>query len=150
MSDELAKRAVAVFKWAPGMRGQGSIYWKKTTAPYRGRIDVMEGRPCVIVRRILARGTCEAIFFAEDPVPDIADPATIGCMLAQVREAWGNERMHPAWTDEHVIHEDGGCTGEWYMEYSLVDDNSYDTEAEAIIAAMEALPPACPEPRGDR
>ena len=64
----------------------------------------------------------------EHLLPDLADPATLGCLLALVREAWGE--------DTWVQHED-----EWTC--FVVLDNQVDhycgtSEAEALVVALEA------------
>ena len=67
-------------------------------------------------------------------VPDLSDPATVGALLALVREAWGDPCLHvgllPArwgvWTSQNrPLHE---CVGKAL------------TEAEALVAALEAAP----------
>ena len=63
---------------------------------------------------------------ALDVLPDLADPATLGCLLALVREAWGSEREVCEWSHVHSRWMFLGETGE--------------TEAEALIAALEATP----------
>ena len=67
-------------------------------------------------------------------LPDLTDPATVGCLLALVREAWGNPEMGPA-----------GVDGRWAV--ALVRENSRtgrivvrDTEAAALVAALDAAP----------
>ena len=79
---DLARALAGVegFVWSAGMRGWGLLYWKRDTASYKGKIDVMEGKPCVIVKRSLGRGTCEAIFFKE-VFPDLNDAATGGVLI---------------------------------------------------------------------
>jgi len=69
-------------------------------------------------------------------VPDLRDPATLGCVLALVREAWDDvEAYVMPWHDE-----DGGYT------VCLPDDDGTrlvsegDTEAEALVAALESAP----------
>lgn len=64
--------------------------------------------------------------------PDFTDPATIGCLLALVREAWG---------DGVYLLPDGG----WYVKgarlkngYSISLGICADTEAAALVAALEA------------
>lgn len=66
-------------------------------------------------------------------IPDFSDPATLGCLLALVREAWGQDdmgafRYKSRWCVEHTS-EDAQCAA-FYG----------DTEAEALVAALEAAP----------
>lgn len=69
---------------------------------------------------------------ADAGLPDLADPATLGCLLALVREAWG---------DPYLC-----CVGDretgWRLDgYAAVEDiHSYRSEAEALVAALEAAP----------
>jgi hypothetical protein len=109
----LAKRAVACkgWRWMPGMR-----WW---TEDDRGRLDDFQleymGRPLYAL-------------------PDLTDPATLGCLLALVREA------HPR--DRGLVPIDMG-DGEWQVilkherKWSHVVGKS---EAEALVAALEAAP----------
>ncbi len=65
-----------------------------------------------------------------DPLPDISDPATLGCVLALVREAWGDSAAHAV------------PDGDWHI-YGDMPETEYaigDTEAEALVAALEAAP----------
>ena len=67
-----------------------------------------------------------------DALPDLTDPATLGCLLALVREAWGDPFLCPAADRE---------TGWWLNGYAAVDYlQSYRTEAEALVAALEGAP----------
>jgi len=72
----------------------------------------------------------------EDSLPDLTDPATMGCLLALVREAWGDDEAYAIpWNDE-----DGGwtlCVGE---EDRSVNVSEGDTEAEALVFALEDAP----------
>jgi hypothetical protein len=70
-------------------------------------------------------------------LPDLTDPATLGCLLALVREAWG---------DPYLIatKERGSC---WIIAIHLCDAMLVGgryirgaTEIEALIAALEAAP----------
>ena len=67
-----------------------------------------------------------------DALPDLTDPATLGCLLALVREAWGDPFLCPAADRE---------TGWWLNGYAAVDYlQSYRSEAEALVAVLEAAP----------
>ena len=63
--------------------------------------------------------------------PDFTDPATLGCLLALVREAYDNERAHvrPA-------------AGAWVFHTldPLAPCVTAPTEAQCLVAALEAAP----------
>jgi hypothetical protein len=75
-----------------------------------------------------------------DWLPDLTDPATLGCLLALVREAWGdhatsfaNKYEKPTWV--------------WSVYDGRVSSDDYgheiakgSTEAEALVAALENAP----------
>ena len=65
-----------------------------------------------------------------DALPDLTDPATLGCLLALVREAWGDCHAYlapgPGW------FAGSGSRNAVYGEGA--------TEAEALVAALEAAP----------
>jgi hypothetical protein len=101
MSD-LAKRAVACrhWRWMPGMLIDDGT---RLSAP--------------LPHRMLA---------ALDALPDLTDPATLGCLLALVREAWGRPGAVCACIPSDALWR---CCGEYGA-----------TEAEALVAALEAAP----------
>lgn len=114
-SDDLARRAVAAphWRWMPGMR-----YTLPTTS--------LHGR--------WKPGLSQHI------MPDLSDPATVGALLALVREAWD-------WPNAFACHDEigwyvpngqTGCSVEWQIEAS--DGERHDTEAAALVAALEAAP----------
>ena len=59
--------------------------------------------------------------------PDLTDPATLGCLLALVREAW-----EPYGTFVSTHRYDGG---EWSIRTLPIP--MFATEAEALVAALE-------------
>ena len=72
----------------------------------------------------------------EDALPDLADPATLGCLLALVREAWGDPVADVRYRGEG---EDWACrcqSQSWFDP-----DITGATQAEALVAALEAAPP---------
>jgi hypothetical protein len=113
-ADELGRRAVACkhFYWVQGM-----------LSSHGRRVGVwIPGTVC---------GSSEP-----EPVwPDLDDPATLGCLLYLVREAWGAERASAWW---------GEANKEWVADVRGRDDRGpvfvKDTEAEALVAALEAAP----------
>jgi hypothetical protein len=111
----LARRAVACkgWRWMPGML----------------RLDGY--RAC---HRIVPR----ALIPAED-VPDLTDPATLGCLLALVREAWkGDEWISCAYARKERSWVVTSC----HISALLVSGMHIHgaTEAEALVAALEAAP----------
>ena len=65
----------------------------------------------------------------DDP-PDLTDPATIGCLLALVREAW-----EPYGTFVSTHRYDGG---EWSIRTLPIP--MFATEAESLLVALEGAP----------
>jgi hypothetical protein len=149
MSDEktktdLARRAVACpgWRWMPGMRIGGTehllTYGRWDTPKGWGNARVVavaeDGSPHV---HGWADGEIEADH-ENGPLPDVDDPATLGCLLALVREVWRDDSIHCAsWmTSEGVVW--------WDVESRR--DSVRDrlgrargaTEAEALVAALEA------------
>jgi hypothetical protein len=71
-------------------------------------------------------------------IPDLSDPGSIGCLLALVRKAWDDERISVAFAkaEGRFVIVDSLCS-------AMLADGRYfygDTEAEALIAALEAAP----------
>ena len=63
-------------------------------------------------------------------LPDLRDPATVGCLLALVREAWGDPAI--CIVEEHR---------DWWARLNGLPLCAFaDTEAEALVAALEAAP----------
>ncbi len=113
----LARRAIACegWRWLPGMR------WVDQEHGTEGRIEDDEDAGCFTA--------CP-----EGELPDLTEPCTLGGLLALVREAWGTRT---AWIEpghdglwEACVYVGGECR---FLE-------SYQTEAEALVAALEAAP----------
>lgn len=126
----LARRAVACkgWKWMPGML---------TTDGFRVcRVD-HDGY------KFGWSNNNYAYRIAADVLPVLTDPATLGCVLALVREAWGAPRalvrLSANGKSFHVYDVDrdpmGGNWAAW-----LCGDRILQTEVEALVAALEAAP----------
>ena len=125
----LARRAVACkgFRWMPGML---------TTCDLR---VVDGGDEYVIGHRSGPTKDGGGWYDGEAAglLPDLTDPATLGCLLALVREAWGNPLVGVrGWLDD----EGGDDLYEYYEVMGLDDELTADTEAEALVAALEDAP----------
>ena len=122
MSQDLARRAVACSRW-PAKRQEGFYM------AHRGRLTCREldtGRLWVDV----APGDAEA----HDWLPDLDDPATVGCVLALVREAYGRPDLHAC--PMFSLH-----TGDLVRWRVAIDEHIAHygpTEAAALVAALEA------------
>ena len=68
----------------------------------------------------------------DDP-PDLTDPATLGCLLALVREAWESPKANVSWVtdDKCMVVFDTGHAQRFLLG---------DSEGEALIVALESAP----------
>jgi len=132
--ESLARRAVACprWRWMPGMRAT----WPDDSRPgrrfERGWVSDYSGKE---------KFGCTD----EHALPDLSDPATIGCLLALVREAWGK----PVWVRTGAVWI---RTGDYGNEVCWRDgphsisilfpdrDADADSEVSALVAALEAAP----------
>jgi len=73
--------------------------------------------------------------FADENIgeePDFTDPATVGCLLAAVREAWKWPTLSTSWS---FVPLRPGV--DWFV--TRIHADAYgETEADALIAALEA------------
>ena len=149
------QRVLAVDTWTDGDVRYGNELAAAITG---GLLDGMVHRP--VTARFAARsGEAKSLNCAVDPVewtdddvsgrwpalsevgaadcyPDLSDPATLGCVLALVREAWGEDCAYacvvgvhgdgsPKWAVRDIRH--GAFAG-------------FQTEAAALVAALESAP----------
>jgi hypothetical protein len=70
-------------------------------------------------------------------LPDLTDPATLGCLLALVREAWGDETVCTAATRE-ADGVRGWVMDAWVPLSPANEIGPYPTEGEVLVAALEA------------
>ena len=118
---KLAKRAVACkhWRWMPGMlngrdgsRHMGGLQWAWQD-PYRHH----------------------ALGIEIDDWPDLSDDGTLGCLRALVREAWG--KPVAVWWPKNT---ETCCVGVGRMPIASGRCWQRRTEAEALLAALEAAP----------
>lgn len=136
--EELGKRAIACknWKWLPGM-----LAWRITNSGNRVRVRFLdevssygELAEASQIGPLVASGHAivDGWHKSSDLVPDLSDPATLGCLLQLVREV----RSNP--TGFLTPSAKGGWT--YFTQLYQADYFLGDTEAEALLAALEAAP----------
>jgi hypothetical protein len=96
-----------------------------------------EGVPYRYVSDDYAPPEGDDVAFTDPRLPDLTDPATLGCLLALVRDAHGNQCIHTSVDDEgwSVVQRDQppNAWGQFLAD-------GCNTEADALVAALEAAP----------
>lgn len=114
--ETLARRAVACkhWRWMPGMLA----VWPNGNEFRVGQVSGIDGQN--YLPNYPSNGWGDEFPDRTKGLPDLTDPATLGCMLALVREAWGL----PIWVR----------TGDYGNQIN------HESEAAALVAALEAAP----------
>lgn len=153
----LARRAVACPKWAwlGGMLTTDGD--RVVSAGDASAINALTGSnvaPLVLIDRVDEDGgNC---WLPDGALPDLTDPATLGCLLALVRRAWSDPTLHlqPYSTFDSEADEQRAwwrlCSvrasvlpGMPAFDVITANQRTYlagATEAAALIAALEAAP----------
>lgn len=129
---EISQRLVACkhFRWMPGMRTLGD--WRVINVDSDG-VEVVTDLSEVV---LFHSGDLPHI---PSSLPDLTDPATLGCLLALVREAWGDNTASTAATRE-LDKTTRWIMDCWNPQSPLNKIGPFKTEAEALVAALEATP----------
>ena len=122
---EISKRAVACrgWQWMPGMLAA----LDGIGGDYRARV-------CRVDNGLFWSDVTPLPYALASYVPDLTDAATVGCLLALVREAWGDPSLC-------VVLDTSD--GRWCVERRCGDIRVFqygtqgDTEAEALVAVLE-------------
>lgn len=125
---DLARRAIACrrWRWLPGMLwsiGPAPRWVRASTGRVQGSHE--DGGP------VSAPRSC---------VPDLADPATLGCLLALVREAWGDPRLVAIYCEAANPGQSEGWAVQGADNRMPLAGEDYPSEAAALVAALEAAP----------
>ena len=161
MTDEqiaLARRAIACegWQWMPGMAIGCLILTSLdglVVVPH-GRVLAMrddDGMQMVSASEYPYdnEGVPEYLWADLMHIPDLTDPATLGCLLALVRDAYGDSALYVRLSDT-TRQSDGVRAWEvlgWISAERSRDGRGgswrgwgYVSEAEALVAALEAAP----------
>jgi hypothetical protein len=119
--EDLGRRAVACkhWRWMEGMQ-----------------VEPLRFRVVWLTEDMIGESDQTSYFWKNVPdiFPDLSDPATLGCLLALVREAWG-----------HALAQVSPMLpygAKWVCYINDAGDHAFlaEAEAEALVAALEAAP----------
>ena len=119
----LARRAVACknWKWMPGMAGTDAL-----GVPFRCALTHHSGGMMVVAGMAFMPAHPDAL---ARMFPDLSDPATLGCLLHLVREAYADPLISTVYDSAY-----------WFVEHPEGMLSQNNTEAEALVSALEAAP----------
>jgi hypothetical protein len=124
ITTDLARRAVACkgWRWMPGMRAVG-----------RRRMPAAWFR---------VEEYTHMVGEWRDAVPDLTDAATLGALLALVREVAQEPSLHVRCMLPYAPDMGGKTPPPWVLHSGRGQrwGDRYETEAEALVAALEAAP----------
>lgn len=141
--EELARRAVACpkWRWMPGMlvKGNRVVSVSGFNPPYD------YATPYAYVSYM---GGPVYLLELNRTIPDLQDPATLGCLLALVRGAWGDQRAYLCDYGGYDSVEWGVVSHEWDAKRQATGPKAWfacllgdsGTEAGALVVALEAAP----------
>lgn len=136
--EELGRRAVACkhWRWMDGMQ-----------------VEPLRFRVVWLTEDMIGESDQTSYFWKNVPdiYPDLSDPATLGCLLALVREAWTRDPEVNHWVSYAVPVFDGletwrvGCILDGAKMFAVCNLATMTlvegkTEAEALVLALEAAP----------
>ena len=126
---ELAERAVACkhWRWMPGMLVMDNLRIHRVDSDGNAASYIEKSNYVAWIQR--------------DGIPDLTDPATLGCLLALVRETWGVPQLFvESWIAIDTKRLRWSLQGHIDLRERMSGNRIYDTEAEALVAALEAAP----------
>ena len=122
----------------------GRVRWMAGMLTQHGRVVTADVAANGVQMPLLCVGT--ARLYAHGPttiIPDFTDPATIGCLLHQARDAWDDKGLtvvgefvppfDPSWRVMGQSHH-----GVAFQRLAMI---GHDSEPAAILAAIAAAPP---------
>ena len=126
----LGMRAVACkgWRWMAGMRLVSAGGWRVNSGGEGVVMRTRDGWATVYEE-------CWGAAIRGELLPDLRDPATLGCMLALVRGTWNRPHLVVIHDTDHP----SGLCGPWFIWTS---DGWVDgaVEASSLVAALEAAP----------
>ena len=125
----LSRRAVACkgWCWLPGMRTTKGERVVGASREYFGARLWVSLLGSDSAGGVFVRSFCDS---SGSCLPDLTDPATLGCLLALVREAHGQTTLSPV----------SGGKRRWFLADYGTTALQGESEAELLVAALEAAP----------